>query len=288
MLTKRYILATFLALSIAAPAFSQSQQAPAGANQVTPPIAQKNTKPTDSHNANSTTRNNSSTAPIRIDTAPSNPLYVKTACDNQEHNADCDKGWWQKFWADPNAMFAGAVALFTFALGVIGWRGLSLNNKEIKLARAEFIATHRPKIRVRFIQYQGPNEGVWSAFLTTSNVGDTDATIVAMGADIGRRNVGDKQWHPPGIAASADGHPPPPDPVLKCGQRRTDTIISTGQITSVDIDNVYEGRMNICAVGEIRYRDENGALRLTGFYWIFNPKTFNFEKVEDPEYSFED
>jgi hypothetical protein len=51
--------------------------------------------------------------------------------------------WWEKLWTDPNAAFAGAVALFTFALvGVGGWQARRLR-QTVEAARHATAETRR-------------------------------------------------------------------------------------------------------------------------------------------------
>ena len=67
-----------------------------------------------------------------------------------------------------------------------------------KLSNKEFIATHRPRLRVHLIRRYWPiaNERPY-AHVTAVDVGDTDATIVAIGGDIFLRHPDgspDRQW----------------------------------------------------------------------------------------------
>ena len=232
--------------------------------------------------------------PIVVNVSPAQKTNEEIEQEAKEHDEKTEKklvafteqlanytGWL--------VVVTGALFAATAGLAYLGLKQARLTEKTLKLAGDEFNATHRPKIRVRFIQYQGWDENkIWSAFLTIANIEDTEATIVAIGADIARRNVGDKQWHAPGLDYSSDGHPPPPDPILKCGMRRTYGIFSRGPITAHDFEYVRTGQMDICAVGEIRYRDESGNIRFTGFYWRWNWESQTFDKTNDTEFSYED
>jgi hypothetical protein len=76
--------------------------------------------------------------------------------------------FFEKLTTDPVAMFTLVLAVSTLLLW---WATLSVSRS----AKREFIATHRPKLRVRFIDHQGFDQNLhWSAFLVIANVGDTE------------------------------------------------------------------------------------------------------------------
>jgi hypothetical protein len=87
------------------------------------------------------------------------------------------------------------IAAFTATLWVA-------TRQQADLTRQEFIATHRPKVIVRFIQ--GPfveiEDGPQFIWVTVCNVGVNKATILEWGADLARRKG--TNWTPPGLAAS--------------------------------------------------------------------------------------
>jgi hypothetical protein len=69
---------------------------------------------------------NPSSAPAAVPQTPSKSLSREKAANNNRAPKQPEKSWWDKLWSDPNATFAGAVALFTLALVVVGgvqaWR----------------------------------------------------------------------------------------------------------------------------------------------------------------------
>jgi hypothetical protein len=72
-----------------------------------------------------------------------------------------------------------------------------------RLAREEFIATHRPHVIVRFLQ--GPfhdDDGYEFYWATFANVGETAAIITEIGGDLARRNTESGVWRMPGLDAS--------------------------------------------------------------------------------------
>jgi hypothetical protein len=153
---------------------------------------------------------------------------------------------------------------------VFGWQGVQLKRsvsaakEAIELGNREFIATHRPKVIVRYIQ--GPFHGehgkgfIW---VTVVNTGINAATIEAFGADLARRMDETEKWAAPGLDASAKRIEPI---VLTCGQRH---VFRVAAKTTVGDDEIFRdaiGDSQLCAVAEFRYRDGHGVVRDTGFF----------------------
>ena len=88
--------------------------------------------------------------------SPTAPFYVETTYDNQDHNADCNRGWWQKLWTDPIATFTGALFLATLFQVIFTWRALQESRKANEAARAAesntnsaLVISSRPYVFVR-------------------------------------------------------------------------------------------------------------------------------------------
>jgi hypothetical protein len=79
--------------------------------------------PTNTANGNQRARN-----PIAaIPQVPPGDLGSERTSDYSGSGNQPEKGWREKFWTDPNATFAGAVALLTFALVIVGaWQARRL------------------------------------------------------------------------------------------------------------------------------------------------------------------
>lgn len=177
---------------------------------------------------------------------------------------------WEWFWKPENltAISTLAIAAFTVVLAWVGYCQARLIRKSIDLARQEFIATHRPKIIVRFIQgpFNEPEDGRQFAWLTLVNVGETRGTIVGLGRDLARR-VGRGGWLPPGLAADLRQINPV---VLESGDRFVvDVRAQTAPTDSTIAEDIWPG-VELCAVGVIQYRDDNGKLLETGFLRIWD------------------
>ncbi|MGA7386293.1 MAG: hypothetical protein WBW81_16840 [Methylocella sp.] len=87
------------------------------------------------------------------------------------------------------AIATAFIALFTLTLWLATTEQGRLTTKAIELTRKEFIATHRPRMIVRFIQ--GPFDDAEShqfIWVTIVNIGVNPATVEAFGCDLARRN----------------------------------------------------------------------------------------------------
>lgn len=162
------------------------------------------------------------------------------------------------------------------------------SRRSAEVAHKDFVATHRPRIRVRFFQDDSGPDGYRKAFVTFANVGETRATITAIGGGLGVRTRDTKNWYPPGINASAQGRGAPPNPVLNGGEARTYWISSSAPVTAGQLVEMINGAADLIASGEIRYADSNGTVRHTGFFWRWNPRDREFSPLDEPGQNYED
>lgn len=159
----------------------------------------------------------------------------------------------------------------------------------VQLARRDYVATHRPRIRVRHLRDEGSGADQRRiAHITVANIGAGVAIIESVGGCLAVRDQRTKSWHAPGLQASADGHGPPPHNRLESGEQRTWLIPSVGPITAGQIASISNGSADMFAVGEVRYRDENGILRHTAFMWRWEIAEHEYYPVENPQWSYED
>jgi hypothetical protein len=154
-----------------------------------------------------------------------------------------------------------------------------------KLARDEFIATHRPRVIVRFIQ--GPfhdDDGHEFMWVTFANVGETAATITAIGGDLTRRNASTGAWRSPGLDAS----PKPVTPVtLESGDRHLVKVTAKAPLSDVEMFGDATGTYQLCAVGGVRYQDGNSRTRETALFRTNNGGE-GFTASENKEDEYED
>jgi hypothetical protein len=185
------------------------------------------------------------------------------------------------------------LAALTGCLVVVSaWQGVFLLRAEktsqalAKLAREEFIATHRPRIIVRFLQ--GPfhdDDGREFCWVTFANIGETAATLIEIGGDLARRNRDTGDWKIPGLDAS----PKPIEAVvLDSGQRHVVTITAKVPMSDMDIFGDVTETYELCAVGRVRYQDGNGRIRETAFLRINRDGKEGFKPTSNKEDEYED
>jgi hypothetical protein len=188
------------------------------------------------------------------------------------------------------AVATAIIAIFTIVLVRVTGRQARLTTAALNLARQEFVATHRPRVVVRYIQ--GPNEdreGRQFYWVTFVNIGANPAIIEAFGADLAKRSDETGRWAPPGL----DAEPKEISPiVLTSGQRHT-FIVTARDLPEalVEIQIFREGvnDYQLCAVGVIRYSDGNGVARDTGFFRVLDDEGNSFVLSEhDSEMEYQD
>ena len=176
------------------------------------------------------------------------------------------------------------IAAFTIVLAVVGYVQARLIRKSIDLARQEFIATHRPRIIVRFVQGPVDNgkepEFVW---VTIANVGEAPATITAIGYGLARRK-GRNNWLPPGLAAGLQDISPT---VLDSGGRLRFKVSAQGVTNEAAIAASAWDDGELCAVGQIRYQDGNGRRLEMAFLRVHDGQG-NFAPSDNPEDEYQD
>jgi hypothetical protein len=161
------------------------------------------------------------------------------------------------------------IALFTFTLWLSTKGMMAATLSAVDLARQEFIATHRPRVIVRYIQ--GPfhnDEGYRFVWITIVNTGANNAIVEEFGADLALRRDDDDEWEMPGLDADARAIEPI---VLTCGQRHVFKVTAkTSDATDKAIFGDALGGHQVCAVGLVRYKDGNGVVRDTGFFRVLD------------------
>jgi hypothetical protein len=128
------------------------------------------------------------------------------------------------------------------------------------------------------------------------NVGPSRATIIEAGHDFGIRD--NFRWTGPGIEAEPRVVAPIP---LISGERHTFEVVARtnddqdrdlsflwGFITASAEQNGRDASEQLCLVGAVRYRDDNGIIRETGFLRIFDPTRRTWDADIDPGNEYQD
>lgn len=193
------------------------------------------------------------------------------------------KTFWERATSDPVALFTLVLALSTVVLAVSTILLWNTTSHQLRIARRDFIATHRPRVIVRFIQGLYYTDGGQQAInVTLVNIGVGRAVITALGSDLARRGE-DGNWSPPGVSATAKPYPPI---TLGSGERHSFEVAVpyTDLHIAADALDIYEW----CAVGEIKYKDDNGIIRETGFFRVYDKKTNRFIPSPNADEEYQD
>jgi hypothetical protein len=180
--------------------------------------------------------------------------------------------WWLTF-------FTGILAFAPIGLG-ISTLGLYLaGERQLKLARNEFVSIHRPKLIIRQLQLDNLLlDQIVKVQLSIINIGETEATLRFIAAEIALWNR--RYWEAPGIDPIAKPFGPK---VIRNGQRISAVIVSRFKITADQIKAAQQGNLTICAVGEFTYTDAIGTEWRTGFRRDYDFSTDTFTASENIE-----
>jgi hypothetical protein len=184
--------------------------------------------------------------------------------------------------------FTGILAIATAGLG-------ALNLFQVRLARSEFLSSHRPKIRLKHIWL---NEDIWQqqpviVTLVCVNTGVADAKL----QEIGLRYE---------IVRNGATLPPAPDidhvlqangAAVRSGKNHRFPLINIGRvITAAENTEIQNKTASLFCVGYISYLDAADLMRITGFCRVleFPHNTIaradnsRFRIFKDPDYEYED
>lgn len=177
--------------------------------------------------------------------------------------------------------------ILQFFVGVFGLAGLGITiwltrktaeaaidaaktaKEQADVVRQEFLATHRPKIRLRFTDNISIISGApLTATLFFSNIGDSEGTVISMSIDFFYREAHSLRHTGFRLKYEASNIFPITVPPGK------DAHVSvTGRSFSADeLQKVVNGETEICMIGAVLYSDGAGVERATGFFRIYNPK----------------
>jgi hypothetical protein len=189
-----------------------------------------------------------------------------------------------------------APALTAFATIAIAWFTLILKRstdrlwragkKQFRLASDEFIATHRPIIRVRRINLQGNRNDFSSFSVRLANVGETDATIEQIGSGLARKENG--AWRGDEPPEPGGSNTIRPNRFIAVGTWQDFLLV--GRVDPEAAAAIRGRTHELYVVGEVAYSDnKTGIVRNTGFCWIYDHRTRDFRRSkDDEEYNYED
>jgi hypothetical protein len=179
-------------------------------------------------------------------------------------------------WYESSAIWT---AIFTCLLtfSTIGlW---TATRAALQLTRKEFVATHRPRLRLRRPRLHLDLLPVRVDFIV-ANVGETPAHMKRAEITICLRDSGGNE-HIPSITS-------PTLRTIAAGESILDAVQSSEITYEEEFELWAGGRVEIRGV--IDYTDDGGIERQTGFWRVYDPETKRFRRQEhsDPDYEYED
>lgn len=186
------------------------------------------------------------------------------------------------------------LVIVTAVLAGIGvWQGCQLK-RSIDLARDEFISTHRPKIIIRAIYRDdapdNETEPMPQMTFSIANIGSTPATVFEISATV--REIDWDLCPRPAYATSTKYNT-----VIHIGNPLPLTIHIGDDVAGKQnfelgfwIGNkAFEvSRTSICCFGFILYKDSLDHIYRTAFLRRYNPSPDRWDKIDDPDYEYQD
>jgi hypothetical protein len=239
--------------------------------------SQPDTKPQQTQQPTSTDQRGTEQSPafVKIIPAPKSAAEATQESEDRQDKKDADT--WMIRWT-------GAVAVFTLVLAAIGaWQGIQLK-RTVDLAREEFIATHRPKIRIHVAEfkhipdnYPDESQNKAAASLLCFNIGESVAKKVEVRGQFFCGSNFSVDVQRPVIKEFE---------AIKSGEKfRVETA---SDWAAVDVAAAPRQGIELYLVGTISYWDENELRRETAFCFRaqFGARD-RWVSAEKPEYEYE-
>jgi hypothetical protein len=147
-----------------------------------------------------------------------------------------------------NAASTLAIAVFTFVLAVVGYF-------QWKAIREEFISSHRPRIRVKYVRPEGKIEAgkLIMVRLVSVNYGDTAATVTQFGL---ATCVVDASSIPP-VNPFLDRPIHRTSTRLRSGMTLDHTALEAGSVTPSELFDIYSGHKQLFFFAYVDYIDDS-------------------------------
>lgn len=224
---------------------------------------------------------------------PHPPAQQQAPAENapKEPKDEGGESIWQRTISDPLALYTAVLTLFTGILGVstiLLWRE---TRASVRLAREEFVASHRPRIIVREVHEPityGPT--MFAISFTLSNIGETRGTVIDCNV------FGEFAYTPTFLDVPRPRKEPRIDPFpnvrsipLAAGESITMGFPFHGVMTNdFRIQKLADPNELPFFVGRIVYVDDNQVRRNTVFRRRYDPATRRFRAWDDPELEYAD
>jgi hypothetical protein len=177
------------------------------------------------------------------------------------------------------------IAVFTASLWWSTRRLWKAGERQIRLARDEFNATHRPRVSVRRMgTVFFPNEPIKIEF-TIVNTGDAAITGFSCNTIIlYLKGIGAIHGIPifdPDTASTSDAS-------LQIGEGKNILVLEAANLDPKQLKDITSGSEILHLIGYVVYRDKVGTTRRTGFFRYYDRERRRFRVIDDPEYEYQD
>lgn len=185
------------------------------------------------------------------------------------------------------------VAGFTLTLWLTSKEQGRLTLAQIALARDEFNATHRPRLRVRHVDFQGDRSVLTplSVNVMLANVGDEVANVISI-QFVFAMKIGERWFN--GVVPQLSV-PIQPDLDVRFVEVGSTIGIPVQVAPQNEIDGTFVAevlmkRRRLFFIGFIRYKDKRDLIRNTSLCWEYDIPREDFRKPppDDAELNYED
>src|SRR5262249_25536731 len=107
--------------------------------------------------------------------------------------------WWNHVFEKPDAYVALFTGLLFVSTAGLWWSARGLQKatyRSIRLAREEFISSHRPRLKIKFVQ-RSEVAGKVAIIFSVVNVGTSDAVVISSGTHVGVLGPNVNEWPNP-------------------------------------------------------------------------------------------
>jgi hypothetical protein len=163
------------------------------------------------------------------------------------------------------------------AATIANWRATNIATKQ-------FIAAHRPRLKLRWSQVTRLETGQpIEVNIALANIGDTDAQIFRVGIDcVIRVNGAITNSDTSQIEYTND-------PKIAPGREKTLPKVCACTPDDNEVILINSGAVELCLSATVIYKDNNGTARVTGIFRIHDPKRGVFVKATpDDDYADDD
>ncbi|HEY1723591.1 MAG TPA: hypothetical protein VGG27_20265 [Magnetospirillaceae bacterium] len=162
--------------------------------------------------------------------------------------------------------------------------------KQTKIQREEFLSSHRPKIKIRYIAFPAPSyNAIPVAEIRAANVGESDAKILELGVDIFTYIP----TEPEKTVFDARPESMSEEVIVMPGKEAAIGIkAKRGVYSSEEVSKIQRKELQLRIVGIITYTDSTGIQRSSSFSRIYDPDIRRFRRVDEndqyAEWDYED